>query len=230
DEDQMLYQWAKDYAEENGILFLNGNEKLEEMNFDPTCDYAEASHLNHNGACKFTAYLGNWLAKHYNLEDHRGDARRESWQKYSDCWAARYQDQELAGCADMETYLRKIGEREDYLVIISLDNNYKKNVHVQLLEELLGIDLYGLGSSASIVMENGAILYQTPDELEYLWYMETRLSDIAISRSYGDAMQVQVNNVKKNDNYSDVTILVYDKTLDEVADVVTYNKDGAMMR
>ncbi|MCM1388378.1 MAG: hypothetical protein NC231_13700 [Bacillus sp. (in: Bacteria)] len=231
DEDQMVYQWAEDYAKENGVMFLNGNEKLEEMKFDPALDYAEESHLNHNGACKFTAYLGDWLMENYDLEDHRGDIRRDSWQKYSDCWAAWNQDQELQECTDIEEYLEKIQKREDYTVIVSLDNHYKENSYVRLLESLLGMDPYGLGSSASIVLENGKILYQTPDEPEYLWYMETKLSDIAISRSYDDAMmEVQVNNIKKNNNYSDVTILVYDRTLDEVADVVTYNRNGVMIR
>ena len=183
DEDQMLYQWAEEYAQENGILFLNGNTKLEEMEFDPMVDYAEASHLNHSGACKFTSYLGRWLAEHCDLEDHRGDGRWDSWQKYSDCQAARQQDRELAQCMDLATYLGKVQESDDYLVIVSLDDNYKKNPYVRLLEGLTGIDPYTLGSSASIVLEDQMILYQTPDEPEYLWYMETDLSDIAVSRS-----------------------------------------------
>ena len=74
------------------------------------------------------------------------------------------------------------------------------------------------------------ILYQTPDEPEYLWYMETELSDIAVSRSYGGTMQIQVNNTVMNNNYNDVTILVYNRMLDEVADVVGFNSDGILIR
>lgn len=230
DEDEMLYRWAEEYAEENSVLFLNGNRNVAEMQFDPATDYAEASHLNHNGACKFTAYMGEWLTDNYSLEDHRGDEKWDSWQKYSDCWAAWHQDQELAQCTDLEVYLEKIQERKDYITIISLDDNYQNNPYVTPLENLLGINPYGLGRSASVVVEDRKILYQTPDEPEYLWYMETELSDIAVSRSYGGAMKVQVNNIEKNNNFNDVTILVYDRTLDKVADVVFYNSDGIMIR
>lgn len=230
EEDQMLYQWAEEYAQENGILFLNGNTRLEEMEFDPAGDYAEASHLNHSGACKFTAYLGSWLTEHCDLADHRGDDRWDSWQKYSDCHESRQKDRELTQCMDLETYLEKLQERDDYLVIVSLDDNYKKNPYVRLLEGLTGIDPYTLGSSASIVLEDQRILHQTPDEPEYLWYMETELSDIAVSRSYGGTMQIQVNNTVMNNNYNDVTILVYNRMLDEVADVVGFNSDGILIR
>ena len=103
----------------------------------------------------------------------------------------------------------------------------QKNPYVQLLEGLVGTDPYTLGSSASIELEDRTILYQTPDEPEYLWYRETVLSDIAVSRSYGGAMQIQVNNTVKNDNYNDVTILVYNSLLD---DVVCFNSDGVLIR
>lgn len=230
DEDQMLYQWAEDYAEENGVLFIDGNKTLEEMHFDPAEDYAEQSHLNHSGACKFTEYLGKWLVDNCELTDHRGDEKWDSWQKYSDCWTAWHQNQELRQCTDIESYLEKIQKREDYIVIVSLDDNYKNNPYVQPLEGLIGVNPYELGNGVSIVLENRTILYETPNEPEYLWYMETKLSDIAVSRTYGDDMKVQINNVKKNDNYNDVMILVYDKTLDQEADVVFYNRDGIMFR
>ena len=43
-------------------------------------------------------------------------------------------------------------------------------------------------------------------------------------------MQIQVNNMVKNDNYNDVTILVYNRLLDEVADVVCFNSDRVLIR
>ncbi len=230
DEDQMLYRWAEDYAEENGILFLNGNAKLEEIQMNPAEDYAEASHLNHSGACKFTAYLGEWLIDNCDWKDHRGDEKWVSWQRYSDCWAAWEQNRELAECTDIESYLGMLQRREDDIVIVSLDDNYKNNTYLQPLEKLLGINLYELDGSASIVVDDHAILYQTPAEPEYLWYIETDLSDIAISRTYGDAMKVQINNIQRNNNSNDVTIVVYDRKLDMVADVVSYNSDGVMIR
>lgn len=104
-EDEALYCWIEEYAKEHDILFLDGNRNLEEMNFDPAADYAEDSHLNHSGAGKFTSYLGKWLTENFELENHQGDAKYDSWQKYSDCWEAYLQGRELAQIADVETYL-----------------------------------------------------------------------------------------------------------------------------
>ncbi|MDE6406472.1 MAG: hypothetical protein K2M20_12575 [Lachnospiraceae bacterium] len=51
EEDQMLYQWAEEYAQENGILFLNGNTRLEErrviMQKRPILTTAEHVSLRH---------------------------------------------------------------------------------------------------------------------------------------------------------------------------------------
>lgn len=229
-QDQSLYRWAKEYAEENGVLFLNGNLYLNEMGFNPATDYAEASHLNYSGSCKYTAYLGEWLTENYELTDRRGGQSWDSWQKYSDSYAAYRQNMELKGSADVESYLHKLGERDDYLIIISLDNNYKENELVKPLEELMGIDPYELDISASVVLDHGTIRYQTLAEPKYLWYTETKLSDIAVVRNDEGVMKVLVNNQVQNHSYSDVTILVYDKTLDTIADVVSYNRDGVLTR
>lgn len=43
-------------------------------------------------------------------------------------------------------------------------------------------------------------------------------------------MEVLVNNQVQNHSFSDVTIMVYDKTLDTIADVVSYNADGVLTR
>lgn len=170
------------------------------------------------------------LAKNGSFDDHRGEVKWDSWQRYSDCWAAWELNQELKCCTDLEEYLAKVQEREDYLIVVSLDDDYQKNPHVQLLEGMMGMDPYGMESASSIVLQNQQLLYQTPAEPEYLWYMETDLSDIAISRDYGGTMKVQINCTQQNDNFNDVTILVYDLTLDEVADVVAFNKDGVLRR
>ncbi len=229
-QDQSLYRWAEEYAGENGVPFLNGNLYLKEMGFHPATDYAEASHLNYSGSCKYTAYLGEWLTQNYELTDRRGGQAWDSWQKYSDCYAAYRANLELKGSKDVESYLRKLEEREDYLIIISLDNQYKENELVGMLEEFMGIDPYELDNSASVVLDNGTIRYQTPAQPKYLWYTETDLSDIAVVRGEEGSMEVLVNNQVQNHSFSDVTIMVYDKTLDTIADVVSYNADGVLTR
>ena len=230
-EDEAVYAWIEKFAADNNVLYFNGNRYLAEMSFDPAADYAEASHLNYNGACKFTRYLGQWLKSNCELKDRRGDAAYESWQQYSDSWSAYQRDRGLAQIKELETYIETLKSNDDYMIFVSVDDNYKNNPFVSLLQELSSVTIpNGFENNGTIVIEAGTILYQTPDEPEYLWNMETDSLDIAVTRHYGGQMKVLVNNEEKNNNYNDVTILVYDKKLDMVADVVAYNSDGIMIR
>ena len=53
--------------------------------------------------------------------------------------------------------------------------------------------------------------------------------DIAIVRDNGEDMKILVNNEQQNDNYNDITVLVYDECLDAIADVAAINRDGVLM-
>ena len=79
-------------------------------------------------------------------------------------------------------------------------------------------------------IQSGNLLYRTPDESEYLCYMETDSLYIAVVANYGEGMKVLVNNQVQNSNLDDVTILVYDSELDMIADIAVYNNDGVIER
>ncbi|MDD6812508.1 MAG: hypothetical protein PUD93_11745 [Lachnospiraceae bacterium] len=229
-EDEEIYLWVKEFALENDVPFLDGNSYYKEMSFDSTTDFAEASHLNYSGACKFTTYLGKWLKESYKLEDRRGEEKYVSWQNYSDSWELYQKNQDLVKIKEAEEYIDMIQFSENYILFISFDNNYKENPYVALLEKVVGKNPYDLKGEGTFVIDGENLLYQTPDEPEYLWYLETEAMDIAVVREYGGQMQVVVNSINQNNNYSDVSILVYDKKLDMIADVVSFNRDGVINR
>ena len=58
-------------------LDLNLEERLDIDWTRDTCDGGD--HLNERGAKKVTAFLGAWLAKQYNLADHRGSSDYRAW-------------------------------------------------------------------------------------------------------------------------------------------------------
>lgn len=227
DYDEALYSWTENFAEENNILFFNGNRAMEEMEFNPETDFAEASHLNYNGACRFTEYLGKWLKDNCGLQDNRGKELYDSWQQYSDCWQAYQKGSELKGIADIEKYVEAVKYNEDYILFVTVAGQYKSNRFLGLIEELSDISPHDFENGGTLVIENREVLYRTPDEPEYLWYMETDSMDIALVREYGSEMEVWTGNVKRNyDIDNDITILVYDKRLDQVVDIAAYNKEG----
>ena len=94
---QQVVNAVADYAEQWGVPYLNLMHHTEEMAFDYTTDMAEAYHPNWRGMEKITAWLGNYLAAHYDLPDRRGDPAYEDWD---------------AALAEYRTYLRETAPAE----------------------------------------------------------------------------------------------------------------------
>ena len=64
-----------DYAEENGLTYINFLKLEEECGIDMSTDTYDAGlHLNLSGAEKLSVYFGRMLREDFGLEDHRGDA------------------------------------------------------------------------------------------------------------------------------------------------------------
>ena len=69
-------QQMVDYAEENGLTYVNFLPLAEEMNIDYSKDtYDGGLHMNLDGAQKFTDYLGEIIQETYAMEDRRGDKK-----------------------------------------------------------------------------------------------------------------------------------------------------------
>lgn len=73
----------EEYAEKNGLLYINFLELTQETGLDFSQDtYDGGLHLNLSGAEKITAYLGQILQEEAGLQDRRGEqALAESWQE-----------------------------------------------------------------------------------------------------------------------------------------------------
>ena len=80
-------QAITEYANNNGLIFIDCNMHLDEMNFDWMHDTPDGGdHLNVFGAEKVSKYLGKYLKDNYNIADRRKDGNYASWfdasQKY----------------------------------------------------------------------------------------------------------------------------------------------------
>jgi len=66
---------VSDYAKKHGLEYINFYELLEETGIDYETDtYDGGLHMNYSGAKKLSHYLGNYLKKYMEWEDHREDA------------------------------------------------------------------------------------------------------------------------------------------------------------
>ena len=70
------------YAEEHDLPYLDLNLMGEEVSIDWSADTQDrGDHLNHSGAAKVTAYLGQYLDELYELPDHRADPAYTPWEE-----------------------------------------------------------------------------------------------------------------------------------------------------
>jgi len=61
------------------VLELNTSEKMKEIGLSGATDFYNSRHVNWYGATKFTAYMTEYIHKHYDLADHRKQKKYESW-------------------------------------------------------------------------------------------------------------------------------------------------------
>lgn len=70
----------QDYADENGLKFIDFNINRDSFGIDWNTDTRDGGwHMNHSGAVKVTEYLGKFLDENYHLPDHRGEYGFEQW-------------------------------------------------------------------------------------------------------------------------------------------------------
>ncbi len=78
---QPVYNTLQKWAEERGIPFINGYDDPAFWQLDYGTDFVDMAHLNIHGAKKSSAYIGNYLATHYELGLHTDGQTRLFWDK-----------------------------------------------------------------------------------------------------------------------------------------------------
>lgn len=87
EEMQQKFNYMEDIVASYGYRYLNFNNYYDELGIDFATDYYDGgSHVNASGAEKCTAFLGDYLKEHYELEDRRGDEKYGTWNEAYDCW------------------------------------------------------------------------------------------------------------------------------------------------
>lgn len=92
-----------EFAEENGLEYINYIPLQEEIGLDMSVDTYDAGlHLNTSGAEKMADYFGAWLVENYDLTDYRQDEEVAAiWQEkvdfYNEMKQAQYEELEQYG-------------------------------------------------------------------------------------------------------------------------------------
>ncbi|MCR4635486.1 MAG: hypothetical protein K5754_04570 [Butyrivibrio sp.] len=83
-EDEMVYNSIEEMAISNNIAYVNMNKSIDAIGLKADEHYNDDSHLNYQGSCVFSYYLGSYIKDNYVIEDHRGDENYETWDAFSD--------------------------------------------------------------------------------------------------------------------------------------------------
>lgn len=75
------FNTAMDMVRERGyeVVDFNRPEMAQELGLDWERDFYNSKHVNFMGAEKYTEYLSRYIDENYDLPDHRGDGKYDSW-------------------------------------------------------------------------------------------------------------------------------------------------------
>lgn len=236
-----------DIAAAGEVPFIEFNRLRDETGIDFTTDLcADLNHLNRDGCRKLTAYLAAYMASHYALEDHRGDARYVNWEKDVRACDNDGLKQDLKEAESAAGWFELMAERSgDYMLFLSLDGNYKVNDQIPLASWLssFGISQDAYDAGGAFVLDHGTVTWSSGSPDAYLHRVENMPSDVTLVRRFDAQIYAdQVDHSGRNDSIyigetdlskalNGLNITVYDPFLDDVVDSIgidVYLGDGIL--
>lgn len=78
---------VQEFADELGVEFIDFNTNVDETGFDAQKHFRDkGNHLNYEGSCLITKYIGNYISDKNLLNDNRGNADYQYWQDNADAF------------------------------------------------------------------------------------------------------------------------------------------------
>ena len=219
---QKRCRYMKEIAAENGIPVLDMMEMLDELGMDTAQDFMDWGHLNEYGARKVSAYMGQYLAENYGLEDKRGTEGYGLWDENLKVWRHQVQNHDLQQITDLGSYLTNLVNLQDYTVVLIAEGEFPGEALEGLREKLA---LTGAGESflageSVCVVKDGAVLYESPKEGCFR-FMGIGESDLLLHANDGK-MHIIVDRVEYDRVEYGIAIVLYDNVLGMVADAVGF--------
>lgn len=221
-QNQEIFNGAKQYAEQNGIQFLDMNTVFAQSGLNLATDFNDANHLNYKGASKLSAYLGSWLAANTDLSDMRGDSEYELWNedyKWYKHNMLNIKFNEIS--SDLSQTASLIAGAEDLTTIISIEGNDLSECPFLYLESLsvLGITESDLETGGKWKYEDGCLTKLMDNDITaesvVLQLSDTDIMEIRFNgQLYKD--NIRLNYEERNHTDTNLTLISYDKFLEKI--------------
>ena len=109
-EDQQVYNTAKDIVASYGYQFINANEFYDEIGLDFSTDMKNINHVNSVGAEKYTGFLSEYIISHYDIATHKGDASYLQWDEDYEVFSEELE-------REKEKVYQAVADKEDALAL-----------------------------------------------------------------------------------------------------------------
>lgn len=234
--EQAVFNTAGDIAKEYGVHFVNYNLMYHDIGIDFSQDAADPGHLNYKGNQKYTAALADYIGRHYDITDRRGDPSYQSWEAEARYIAAAIENQEFretAAIADIGTKL----QNKNYKIYVSVDDICRADEQgLRELFESLHLP-YAQDSSFWVV--------ESPNKISYAGHMGEDMlhlrvdgHDLYLLRKFDENSGSYVNSVTFDRTVyrnvdGGVNILVYDTVTQMVVDcfgISAEDREGDVIR
>lgn len=214
---------VSDIAGQYGVNYINF---LEEDVINYATDYCDKEcHLNLSGAGKITDYIGQYIAKHYDIPDQRNNTAYAGWQ-------TDYQNHqnsllnELRGLESLDKYLMMLSN-DNYTTVIEIHN--KEIWENDMYRNLLGNLHVDCGQTAGdtgvlVIREAGKQTEWFAQSFDMAQSVETMLGRLDWSEEEAQGYQVCRNGelfyevTGENNPHADIRIIVLNKDTLEIVD------------
>lgn len=218
--DQKIINAGAQYAAEREIPFFDFNKQKKEVGIDTQFDFCDGVHCNAKGAQKLTAYFTQYFNDAYQLADHRGDARYESWDKDLQ-WFHQLEDRNaLMQTEDAAQYLTKIKEMDNVVAVLSLEAEfYNKGDCYYNLMEIMGVSREECGAGGKWIFRNNSIDKIMENDADSPAYFYDLSDTDMLKVQFVDDLEpsnIMINLEEYAQPHFHLTVVTYDTLTDEV--------------
>lgn len=219
EEEQEVINAAGQFAKERDIPFFDLNKMAQELSLDYAVDFRESYHLNAYGAEKVTEFVRQYLEEHYDLADHRGDPKYESWDKDVTWYRHLELQEKLVGGLGLKDAFDQISKMDQLCVVVDVrtDDREINEDEITFLENL-GFTREELLEGGSWILEGGVKKKVLDDQGEVKEYTTDLNSYDSMRIRRGDtrtASDVAINYEELLRMDCTVSVVVYDLFLQE---------------
>ena len=219
---------VQDYADENGILFLdfNTSEVYNQCGFVYSEDMHDNGHANIWGAEKMSLYLASIIYEKYEVG---GGEYFEQWSDTNDYYERVFEDCELKYLTDLDEYIDAINkDRYTVLIATQYDMTGFMNDDAKTSFGKLGLDVTAeqFDGYYAAISDYNTVQAVGHDTLRYSGSTRNKMIDFSILSGgwdAGSACSITINNVEYAKKWNGLNIVVYSNEMRKVVDSVVYN-------